>query len=234
MLCLLAAAADSAEDPKSKSPPPTTSAEPQKKPPPPPVYKPPVRGAPRGRVGGGTRGPRDSLLGLYVLAPDHTGLTVREQPDFYWHLSELTPYPIEFTLIEDSAIFPVLEAQIASPAQPGIQRIQLSRYNVRLKDNSEYRWFVAIVTDANSRSKDILAGGFIEKVTPSETLRKRLAQEPADWAPFLYAEEGIWYDALAAISNLIDAAPNDATLRRQRAELLEQVGLHEVSAEPSR
>ena len=234
-MCLLAAPASGADGSKDKLPPPVTSTESPKKPPPTtPIYKPPVRGAPRGRVGGGTRGPRDSLLGLYVLAPDHTGLTIKEQPDLYWHLSELTHYPIEFTLIEESAISPVVEVQIPSPSQTGIQRIQLAAYNIRLKENSEYRWFVAIIADRNSRSKDILAGGFLEKITPSETLQKRLAQEPAEWAPFLYAEEGIWYDALSAISNLIDAAPNDATLRRQRAELLEQVGLREISAEPKR
>ena len=228
--------AGAAEEPKSKAvPQPATSPEPEKKPPPvPPVYKPPPRGAPRGRIGGGTRGPRDSLLGLYVLAPDHTGLTVSEQPDFYWHLSELPQYPIEFTLIEENAILPVVEVRIASPTQPGIQRIRLSKYNARLKENSEYRWFVAIVPDPNSRSKDILAGGFIEKITPSETLRTRLAQESPDWAPFLYAEQGIWYDALSAISDLIDASPNDPMLQRQRAALLEQVGLQETESDQKR
>ena len=52
-----------------------------------PVYKPPQRGAPGGRVGGSSRGIGDRLLTLSVLAPDHTGLTVREQPSLYWYLS---------------------------------------------------------------------------------------------------------------------------------------------------
>lgn len=235
-VCLLTTAANAADEPKDRAAPPATSAEPQQKPPPSttPIYKPPPRGAPRGRIGGGTRGPRDSLLGLYVLAPDHTGLTATEQPDFYWHLSELTQYPIEFTLIEETAILPVVEVRISTPVRPGIQRIALSAYNVRLKENSEYRWFVAIIPDRNSRSKDILAGGFIRKITPSDAFQKRVAEESPERSPFLYAEEGIWYDALSAISNLIDAAPNDATRHRQRAELLEQVGLQEISADSKR
>lgn len=232
---LLAAPARGADGTKDKSPPPATSRQREKKPAPAtPVYTPPPHGAPRGRIAGGTRGPRDSLLGLYVLAPDHTGLTIRDQPEFYWHLSEATQYPIEFTLIEESAVSPVVEARMPSPSETGIQRIQLSTYRVRLKENSEYRWFVAIVPDPNSRSKDILAGGFIEKITTSEQLRTRLSEASDDWAPRVYAEEGIWYDALSAISKLIDAAPNDARLRRQRTELLEQVGLEEISADPNR
>ena len=47
-----------------------------------PVYKPPVRGAPGGRVGGGTRG-TDQTFVLSVVAPNHTGLTMQEQPELF-------------------------------------------------------------------------------------------------------------------------------------------------------
>src|SRR5512134_1193228 len=55
-----------------------------------PVYKPPLRGAPRGRIGGGTRGTGLDSLALSVLAPDHSGLTIREQPSLYWIISNPT------------------------------------------------------------------------------------------------------------------------------------------------
>ncbi len=41
---------------------------------------------------------------------------------------------------------------------------------------------------------------------------------------------GIWYDALEAISNAIDAHPEDASLREERASLLNQVGLPQAAA----
>ena len=46
------------------------------------VYHPPLRGAPAGRIGGASRGgaPGVALPALEVLAPDHVGLTAREQP----------------------------------------------------------------------------------------------------------------------------------------------------------
>ena len=48
------------------------------------IYKPPKRGAPGGREGAGTRGFREALPTLAILAPqDHTGLTAQEQPVLY-------------------------------------------------------------------------------------------------------------------------------------------------------
>jgi hypothetical protein len=35
----------------------------------------------------------------------------------------------------------------------------------------------------------------------------------------------LWYDAIAALSELIDATPQDTVLRQQRATVLEQEGL---------
>src|SRR5437899_2800630 len=65
-----------------------------------PIYKPPLRGAPGGRVGGGTRGAPDRSVVLSVLTPDHSGLTTQEQPSLYWYLSQPTTYPIELTINE--------------------------------------------------------------------------------------------------------------------------------------
>ena len=43
--------------------------------------------------------------------------------------------------------------------------------------------------------------------------------------PIVYAEAGIWHDALAGLSDLIDAQPDNKALRETRADLLRQVGL---------
>jgi hypothetical protein len=134
-----------------------------------PVYKPPMRGAPGGRVGGGTR---------------------------------------------------------------GIHRIRLADYPVKLEPGVAYRWSVTVVPDPDRRSRDILASGTIERVEPSPALAARLQSARKDDLPFIYAEEGIWYDALAALSDLIDSAPEDADLHRQRAALLTQARLPQITAGP--
>jgi len=40
----------------------------------------------------------------------------------------------------------------------------------------------------------------------------------------------LWYDAIEAVSKLIDAAPGDARWRELRADFLDQVGLAEAAA----
>ena len=52
--------------------------------------------------------------------------------------------------------------------------------------------------------------------------------------PFLYAQEGFWYDAIGTLSEQIDADPADRHLREQRAALLEQVGLNTAATDDRR
>jgi hypothetical protein len=86
-----------------------------------------------------------------------------------------------------------------------------------------------VVPDSDRRSKDILAGGAIERVETPQELKAKLAQTAKKEAPFVYAEAGIWYDALGAISDLIEAAPQDQELQKQRAAMLAQVGLPSIT-----
>jgi hypothetical protein len=189
-----------------------------------PVYNPPSRGAPGGRIGGGTRG-GGNIFVLSVLAPDHSAFTTSEQPSLYWFISKPTALPIELTVMDSQGIKPLLETKLPSPAEPGIQRVRLADYNVHLAPGAAYRWFVAVVPDADRRSKDILAGGAIERVDLQEDVKAKLAQASDKEVPFVYAQAGLWYDALKSISDLIDAAPQNQELRNERTALLKQVGL---------
>jgi hypothetical protein len=193
-----------------------------------PVYQPPRRGAPRGRVGGGSRGPGDNRPVLSVLVPDHTALTVQEAPTLYWYISSRPDHPIELTIIDEHSIKPLLETRVY-PKQPGIQEVRLNKHHIRLSPGIKYQWFVALVIDAANRSKDIIAGGWLERIEPSHTLQEQLTRAERTEMPFIYAEAGIWYDALEAISDLIDASPDNPVPRQQRAALLEQVGLTEIA-----
>jgi hypothetical protein len=194
------------------------------------VYKPPLRGSPAGRVGGGTRGMTDrESFSLQVLAPDHIGLTVHDQPSLYWFVSKPIAHPIELTVIERNAVEPLIEKVVKGPEKGGIQAIHLADYGVHLRRNVPYKWFVTLVTDPNHRSKDIMAGGIITLVEPPSSLLAKLKVADTNNAPYVYAEEGLWYDALEAISRMIDGSPTKADFRKQRASLLEQVGLNEVA-----
>ena len=190
-----------------------------------PVYKPPLRGAPGGRVGGGTRGtPRDMFV-LSALAPDHSGLTTQEQPPLFWFISGPTSFPVELTISDPRAPRPLVEKRLPTPVGAGVHAIRLADHGVRLAPGVQYRWFVAVVPDPARRSRDILAGGTIERVDIPEELKTRVREAPREEVAFMYAEAGLWYDALATVSELIERAPNNREHRQQRAALLSQVGL---------
>jgi hypothetical protein len=195
-----------------------------------PLYKPPSRGAPAGRVGGATRGATErESFSLLVLAPDHAGFTTQEQPCLYWFISKPTTYSVELTVTEKNAVKPLLEKAVKRPEKGGIQSACLADYGVRLSRNVQYKWFVTLLTDAEHRSKDILAGGIISLVDPQQALLAKLKEEDSSKAHYIYAEEGLWYDAFEAISKMIDTSPDNMNFRKQRASLLEQVGLVEVA-----
>ena len=195
-----------------------------------PIYRPPLRGAPVGRVAGGTRGIfGENALLLCVLTPDHTALTTRDQPSLYYFLGETSKYPIELTIIEDQGIHPILEIQIASPEASGIQAIHLRDYDLHLDKDKVYKWFVTIIPDPVRRSKDILAWGAIERIDIPENVRRKITNAEKANTPQIYADAGIWYDAFAEISKLIESQPNNRVFRQQRAALLEQVGLKEIN-----
>jgi hypothetical protein len=193
-----------------------------------PVYKPPLRGAPGGRIGGGTRGVAGEKLAVSVLAPDDRALTISEQPILYWFISNRTSLPVEVVVMDPGGVAPMLEMSMAPPTQAGVHAIRLADHGIRLAPGVAYRWYVAVVPDAGRRSRDILAGGTVERVVPSPDLSASLSQAGRDERVFLYANAGLWYDALTAIAEMVDEASGDPAPQRQRAALLKQVGLPDI------
>ena len=195
-----------------------------------PVYIPPKRGAPVGRIGGGSRLPGINLPALYVLAPDHTGLTTQEQPTLYWFVSGPAETSIRITVLDEEGIDPLLETGLEAVRVGGIHELPLADHGIALQLNVEYQWFVSLVADPAKRSKDVVSGGTIRRVKASVELTNALSDANTGRAGFVYAENGIWYDAIEALSKQIERSPDDASLRAQRAALLEQVELTEVAA----
>ncbi len=190
------------------------------------VYRPPLRGATSGgRIGGGTRGTGERAFTLSVLAPDHTGLTLSEQPTLYWFVSKTVTLPMEFTVVDHRKAEPLLELKVEPPIEPGFHSISLSRHGVRLQSSITYEWFVALVVDAEQRSSDILAGAEIQRVDGAGELLDRVRAADARNRPAIYAQDGYWYDAIEGLFNLISDNPQDSDLKAQRATLLNQVGL---------
>jgi hypothetical protein len=177
-----------------------------------------------------TRGWNTKMPAIYVLAPNHTGLTTHAQPVLFWYQSGPASTPIEITLIEPGKPKPLLRVGAEHADQPGIHRLLLSRHNFSLEPGVLYKWTVALVPDATSRSQDVIASDTIQRVEPETQMATALSGARGLDKAAIYARNGIWYDALETVTNEIDAAPKNKELRLQRAALLEQGELKAVVA----
>jgi hypothetical protein len=183
------------------------------------------------RVGGGSRGGAADDLSVETLVPDQIALTTQGQPSLYWYQSKAAKTQCEVTLTEPKNPQPLLLLKSSAPTPAGIHAIRLTKFKVELKPNVIYRWSVAVIVDPENRSQDIVANGIIKRIDLSPELASKLGQVSDTDKPALYAENGIWYDALQSISDQIDRAPQDATLLQERADLLKQVGMDGVKME---
>jgi len=194
------------------------------------VYKPPLRGAPQARVGGGTRGSGSEAV-LQVLAPDHVGLTTQAQPTLYWYARTASVARFEVALIDAEAIDPLLEVETDAGMSAGVQHLNLGDHGISLQPGVSYQWSVALVADADNRSSDLVASGVIERIELDESQDNRIRGSHGMQRVQALASEGLWYDALDAVSLLIAASPEDDSLQAARNQLLAQVGLAEVAAD---
>jgi hypothetical protein len=180
-------------------------------------YRPPNRGAPARRLGGGTR----SLSQLTVLAPSHTAVTTEPQPRLYWYISPGFRNDVRFRLAAAGSPRPLLE--IVLPPQPngGIQRLDLAVHDVRLEEDTLYEWGVMLEPQPHQRWPALVSLGHIVVDGPDATLKSA----PPERRPYLAAQRGYWYDALDGVSRLVEAHAGNPEWRLQRAALLDQGGL---------
>ncbi len=178
---------------------------------------------------GGSRGKGEKLPSLYVLAPNHTALTTREQPSLFWYQTAAAKTHFELTLTEPKNPKPLLKVA-TDKADGGIHRVSLAKHNVTLKPGVSYKWTIAWVPDPANRSQDVIASGSIQRIEPEAKLTAALADAKGLEKAAVYAQHGIWYEALEMVSNEIDAAPKNKELHAQRAALLDQAGLKEAAA----
>src|SRR5262245_25700522 len=188
-------------------------------------FRPSTTGAPSVRVTGGSRGTGDATITLDVLAPDDTGITTQEQPSLFWFQSKPADAKFELTLLQENKVKPLVQVMVQRSTKAGIQRLKLSDHGAKLTPGVEYQWVVALVTDPENRSSDLIASGVIKRVEPSADLKGKIAKATPASLAGVYAEAGIWYDALSVLSDQIDAQPENKSLRETRSDLLRQVGL---------
>jgi hypothetical protein len=187
-------------------------------------YIPPERGTPRRTQGTGTRGGDESeSVALKLLVPhDHTGQTLSGHPTFFWYVSEVPTEPVEFALVESGVAQPIFVQQLQL-YKAGIVRLEMPKNLPELIPGKEYRWSVSLINNTERRSHDTFAQSWIKRVPETPALKQQLATATTvrDRAS-VYAEAGLWYDALNALSTT-------PSVREDFLLLLDRFGLQQVA-----
>ncbi|SEH07447.1 DUF928 domain-containing protein [Candidatus Venteria ishoeyi] len=196
-------------------------------------FKPPVTGKPTRWVGGGTRSAQNSPA-LAVLTTEQTGLTISSSPTLYWASNQVSSQPVKISIIytlpeSKDMMQPVFEADITM-GKTGIQALPLSHNAIELQTDIEYQWSVSVKNPGmEGTEQTLISRGTIKRVAPSASLQQLLQTAKPRDLPEIYADHGLWYDAFAAVSQLIAEHPDDPALREMRASLLSQVGLKQFA-----
>jgi hypothetical protein len=168
--------------------------------------------------------PGQEPLYLSVLSPDHIGLTMFEQPALFWFIAHSTSQPIDVMITDEGNTQRLLDVRMLPPIRPGVHKVELKDYGIRLQPNTTYHW--KIILQGNTPGESYTTSGWIMRVSPPANVAT-LTHLPSihSTPPRPLIEAGLWYDAIWALSERIQSKPTDTTSLTQRASLLEQVGL---------
>jgi hypothetical protein len=169
------------------------------------------------------------------------GLTVTDRPTFWFYFPyALTPArPVEFILKDDKDNIIYQTELSESGTTPGVVGFKLPDTVPSLKANKRYNWFFTIACDAkDAASSDseepnkIFVSGWVERVPLNSALQRQLEQATPQQQARLYANAGIWHEAITTLAALRRQNPNDATLKQEWANLLRSVNLEAIAPEP--
>ncbi len=201
-----------------------------KTPPPPPNI-----GAPSQRKAGGSRNTQSQQKVLTALAPEYSGSqlvlgsTTQMRPTFWFYV----PYKSDSTyaklVLEDENNQTIYKTPLTGT--PGVVSVSLPSTSSALKIGKRYHWYFNIYCNQDNEFITSVEGDVqllgLNPIVQSELNKATPQQQVA-----LYADNGIWYEALTTLANLRRTYPQDAKLADDWASLLESVGLQNIAAEP--
>ncbi|MBR8833333.1 MAG: DUF928 domain-containing protein [Stigonema ocellatum SAG 48.90 = DSM 106950] len=209
------------------------------------------RGAPKDRKGAGTRRncpvankPLTALVPLVSITANQTvqtgtatrqyvlSLTTAEHPTFWFYV----PYApkninsVKFVLLDEKNNSLTTEPiPITLSNTPGVIRVSVPATEKPLEIGQYYHWYFLMDCSPQSRSEDIAVEGLVQRIVPKQELTRRLVTATPRQRVALYAQAGIWQDAVTTLGELRIRQRQDAALASDWKDLLDSVGLENIS-----
>lgn len=201
-------------------------------------YSPPIPpnlGAPKGRTGGGaSRGVCLQQQAMQAVLPREANrsypLTGSEHPTFWFYLPDRasSETQLEF-VIQDAADQYVYKTVVTQPnVSAGLVSLTVPEQSSPLVSGAVYSWTLSLQCDPKHPSRMAFIRGMIQKVAiaPTSTVAS-LASAP-EMTARLYAQQGLWYDALTLLAQDLQTQPVSKSTAQLWKDLLKQSGLTDL------
>ena len=198
-------------------------------------------------AGGGTRGdfcaqdlalpnaevPLTPLVPALADGEGDWGLTVSERPAFFVYVPATTARKAEFVL-RDEDWNDVYRTELRISGEAGIVRVRMPKSKAALVVGENYRWHFALVCPEGDRGyvDEITVEGWTRRIELDPDLAAKLAGKTALTRSSIYADNGIWLDALSALADSLLDSPEDSTLIRAWENILASAGLANIAKRP--
>jgi len=175
-----------------------------------------------------------SQLSLTALVPKNKiGRTVSDYPTFFFYLPQ-TDAELAELILEDESGNQIYRQDLTIKNVSGVIGVSIpANTNVSpLEVGKNYTWKFTVVCDPEDRSSDQLETGIVRRVELSAEILGKLENANPRQKTVIYAENGIWQDALSNLAAARRANPNDKDLAADWESLLDSVTLGAIAKEP--
>jgi Domain of Unknown Function (DUF928) len=166
-----------------------------------------------------------------LLPPNQHGRTAQARPTFFVYIPENSIGRIFFS-VQDEHRNSHYQTFIDLSGQKGILSFTLPDDAPPLEANKNYEWYFVMLEGNKMRPDSASVSGWIKRVDPSESLAQSQQSGATMALAESYAKEGIWYDTLETLVELKRLQPSNLALNTEWGDLLEQVGLEPIAANP--
>ncbi|MBD2448125.1 DUF928 domain-containing protein [Nostoc sp. FACHB-152] len=184
-------------------------------------FKPPSTKAPGVSQSGGTRGEciaktqRELQFVKALLPKENFGLTTAANPTLMVYVPKSTAKSLDIELRSLDKKQVLLKQNLPVPVNNSIVRINLRDPKIpQLELNKNYYWKVTLVCPSkdNDAGGNSFAEGWIQRIQPDAKLQAAISKATPQTLPSIYAEAGIWLDALISLDTLFQQQPHNRLL----------------------
>jgi Domain of Unknown Function (DUF928) len=185
------------------------------------IYRPPNNGAP-GTNGSGASRPSCPTMAKPVVVLASTvsnwGETVDARPTLWFY----QPYPAEsitLNLLDEETQSIVWQQTYNSQANAGITKLELANAAPELAIGKPYRWQLEFTCNRRTQQAYTVDGIIVRRAL-SDDLKCVMTHGTPEERANLFAEKGLWFNAVHELANLKRIKPDDAIVQENWQTLL--------------